>query len=61
MVNTPSTKNSPVIGVNYLQELIKTRDSDGNIKEWKASEVIRVKEMKIKAQPDDDSDDVVDD
>ena len=61
MVNTPSTKNSPVIGVNYLQELIKTRDSDGNTKEWKASEVIRVKEMKIKAQPDDDSDDVVDD
>ena len=61
MVNTPITQNCPVISVNYLRELIKTRDSDGNVKEWKASEVIRVKQAQMQAQPDDDSDDIVDD
>lgn len=60
-VNTPDEKNRPVIGVNYLRELIKTKDTEGNVKEWKASDVIRVKEMKMKPQPDDDSDDVIDD
>ncbi|MDD5182798.1 MAG: hypothetical protein PHU02_01350, partial [Bacilli bacterium] len=61
MVNTPITQNCPVISVNYLRELIKTRDSDGNVKEWKASEVVRVKQAQMQAQPDDDSDDIVDD
>lgn len=61
MVNTPQTKNTPVISVNYLRELIKTRDNDGNIQEWKNEEVLRVREAKMQVQPDDDSDDVVDD
>lgn len=61
MVNTPETKNTPVISVNYLRELIKTRDNDGNIQEWTNEEVLRVKEAKMQVQPDDDSDDIVDD
>lgn len=58
IVDTPKCKGCKVIDVNFLKETLKTIDSENNVDDWNAKDVVKVKGHVEESNDDDLTDDV---
>ena len=58
IVDTPKCKGCKVVDVNFLKETLKTIDSENNIDDWNAKDVVKVKGHVEESSDDDLTDDI---
>ena len=61
IVDTPRCKGCKVINADILRERIKTIDSEENIEEWDAKDLVKVSAHQEEVTADDLTDDIKDD